>query len=212
VAQDPEAPAPEEPDPIEVSPEPEASDSGQDSPEPQQPTDAEELTAQQRISAAQARLTAKNRENADLRAQIAALESRRPDGGEPDEAETPREAEYRARLEQMQWETTESVYGPELVGAYVAAAELYASDPTPMGALASYEAYHQARLGEGAAAPEPDALPSRSEAVKPRVDANRSDAAVLSQLDNDIEEAKRTGDLDKGVGALMRRAREAVRS
>lgn len=205
MAQDPEAPAAEEPDPIEDSPEPEASDSGQDSPEPQQPPEP----AEKRVSAAQAALHAKTRENADLRRQIEALESRRPDAGGPVEEETPRERELRERVEAYEWQTAESVYGPDLLEAYATAAELYANDPTPMGALASYEAYHEARLaGATAAAPAAEGLPSRTEALKPRVDANRSDAASLSQLDNDIEEAKRMGNdagLLKGVSALLRR-------
>jgi len=208
VAQDPEAPAPEEQDPIEDSPEPEASDSGQDSPEPQQPTD--EGTAEARLRATQAALTRKNREAADLQRKIEALESRRPDGVEPSEPETPRERELRERVEAYEWQTAESVYGPELMEVYTASAELYAADPTPSGALASYEAYHQARSAQEGKVAAPAAagerLPTRSEAVQPRVDANRQDAAVLSQLDHDVEEAKRAGSLDNFITASMKRA------
>lgn len=210
MADDPEVPAaePEDPAPPD-SPEGEApSDSDQDSPEPQQPTDE---TAEQRRLATQQELTRKNQENADLRRQIRELENRRP-GDEPDEPMSPREQELQRQVTENEWDRTELVYGTDVVQAALTAYSVAEEDPSPGGLVASYEAYHQARLKSATPAAAAQAAaagtPTRAEAVRPRVDSNRSDVADLSQLDNDIEEAKRAGNdagLLKGVSALLKR-------
>ena len=213
MATDPADPALDQQDPDEDSPaEVETGDSVQDSPEPQ-PTETDAGPSEARIAAAQRAMHEAKAEAARLHRENEALKSRRPDLGAEDEAVSERELEYQNRIAELEWERATNVYGQEAVDAVTAAHELVTDDPTPMGMMAAYEAYHQARLTgskapAAAAAAAGEKPPTRAEAVQPRVDANRSDAD-LSQLDNQIEEAKRAGTdagLEKGVGAMLRKA------
>lgn len=196
MGKDSDAPAPEDQDPAPLdSPEPpDQSDSGTNSPPPQ-PT-AQDSSADARVKAAQTALHFKALEYVRLQEENDALKARLATSVGDDEDEiSPRERDLQRRLRAYEEEKLAAIYGTDAIEALEAARKVATRDPSPTGQMASYMAFAEA-MGRGTPPPAstPEA-PTRAEAVVPRVEPNRSDAADLTSLDADIEEAKRKGDL-----------------
>jgi hypothetical protein len=215
VADDPAAPSEATPDPAADSPAGDSTeDSAQDSRTPQQPVD----NADERVRNAQAALSRKAQEAADLRRErdelLALMNQDDEDDGEegdepaPTRRSTPSaalEAE-RARADAAEWTLAEAVYGPEVIAAYEASIELFNQATSATDYVTALEAYHELRSkgaspAAAAAAAEGGTLRTRAEEVQPRVDLNRPDAAPDSdQIDLERYEAGANG----GVGGFIR--------
>lgn len=193
----------------EDTPDPDDAD-GQDTPEDAaQPTDWEaRYKEQQKVLARQ------GQELGVWRRGEKPATSRRSEAA-PKPAEGDDEADddgYVAVLEADSWRAAEALYGEGAVEAYSAAYEIFERAQTPADYIAAFEAYHDLRSNGGsaadaaaaaAAAGEQPARRSRSEAVQPRVDLNRSDAGP-DLNDKSVEEARKSGDLGKFVSAATR--------
>jgi hypothetical protein len=142
----------------------------------------------------------------------AADRGRKPAAGEStaDDADAEGDNEYATALESDSWRAAEAIYGAEAIDAYDAAFDIFERAQTPADYIAAFEAYHEIRSGGGTQEDAADAAAdattkrSRSAAVQPRVDLNRSDAGP-DLNDKDVEEARKSGDLGKFVSAATRR-------
>lgn len=189
------------PDPTEDTPDAEAEDTAEDDDSGQS-----DWTPKDRKEALR-KVQEQGQENARLRAELELL---RGDGDEADDAEDDVEADdqgdgtddaYTRRLERQSWTLAEQIHGREAVDAYNKAFyPLYDKAQTPADHIAALEAYHRARLGEAPRSTSTaDKKPSRDEALRPRVDSNRSDGSPDS--DDKIAEARKSGKLSDFTGA-----------
>lgn len=207
------APAATEPASPPATPDAPAADTAQATPPAPQPNEdplevrnrnqQAEITRQQ-----QARARAED-EASELREQLAARDAGDgADGGEPGEAKPPRQsrtnaeaAEWQAKYEQEAWARAEALHGPAVLTAYNGFAEMWDRAESPADHLNALEAYVQARI---AGAPAPAAggtpLPTREQAVQPRVDPNRSDAPPVDPIDP----AKFAGGANGGVSGWLK--------
>jgi hypothetical protein len=162
-------------------------------------------------------------ENADLRRRLEAYEAASAEDGNDRDGEQARPpsrfrpgAESRRSVMQADIVPAVSVHGPEAVEAYSRVANLLDQATTPADRITALEVYREARSA-GAPPPRQQApaprLPTRAEAVMPRVesdqpeavmprvDLNRADAAPDSdQIDLSRYEAGSHG----GVGGFVR--------
>lgn len=187
---------------------PDQDDAGdQDTPaDAEQPTDWEaRYKEQQKVLARQGQELGvwRRGETPTGRGREAAPEPDEGDGGGDDN-------DYVAVLEADSWRAAEALYGEGAVAAYSAAYEIFERAQTPADYIAAFEAYHDIRSKGGspedaaaAAAGEQPVRRTRSEAVQPRVDLNRSDAGP-DLNDKGVEEARKSGDLGKFVSAATR--------
>jgi len=168
---------------------------------------------QARYKAAQAELTRTKQEYAALRN---AAEADEDEDEETEEPVQPRkrgrnwQAEAEAaqrRAEAAEWVIAESVYGGEVIEAYKVFADLFNAAETAADQVAALVAFHQkleaASAPQATATPSAPPVPTREQAVEPRVDSNRSD---LLPDEVAIEEAKRKRDGPAFVDMLFRRA------
>lgn len=114
---------------------------------------------------------------------------------------------YQAGLEADSWALAEQVYGTEAIAAYTAAAQLIEKATTPADHLAAFEAYHSIRSGESEAPAEgAAAMPTRGQALTPKVDANRSDLGPdLQEADEKLAEARKGNSLVDFAAAATQR-------
>lgn len=207
---DPTAPGMASADP-QGNPQVDPPDSAQDSRQPQS-TDWEARTR-----AAQADLTRRAQENADLRRQLAELQQepqQQPEGQQPAAQRGPTRAqqeaeEYQQRWLESEWARAEAIHGPEVLDAYGEAAQLFDQATGPIDFVTAFETYHQLR-SRGATpqqAAEGSQAPSRQQAVQPRVDPNLGAPPANDQLERTLQEAKAQGPAGLGrfVGASLER-------
>ncbi|MCU0250221.1 MAG: hypothetical protein MUE61_08440 [Vicinamibacterales bacterium] len=197
------AEAPAQADTPEAAPQ----DTAQNTPQSPQP----KVTWEDRYKASQAELTRKSMALAEKERLLAELMSE-PDE-ENEEAPAPRkgtrrserEVELERALVERDWQIAETIYPPEVIGAYVAFAEMFNAAQKPADFIAAAEVYYQRRIaGESPqqAAASPAAPPPS--AVLPRADSNRSDAPALPEIEQQLREAEKKRDLGSWVGAKLR--------
>lgn len=127
------------------------------------------------------------------------------DPNDPLAIERARLAAERQSLEaERQWSQVRAEHPPEIIDAYGAFVRGYEVDPSPKGAvqawLNSVMALAQATAKE---TPAEAPLPTRQEAVRPRVDTSRSEAPDPDAIDRRIAGAKERKDPLAHVRALM---------
>jgi hypothetical protein len=191
-----EAPADEQ-DPETDTPEGEAQEPTEDTPQPEQ--QVEDFEA--RYKEAQKVIARQGHELGLLRAG----ETPPPDeeAEEPDEGTEVGEPSganpaYVERLEKQSLELAASLYGQEAIAAYDSVHPILTRAVTMADYMAGLEAYHELRSKgatpkEAAAAKAKGGAPTRDEALKPRVDANRSDAGPDPSVVAQLEEARKKG-------------------
>jgi hypothetical protein len=166
-------------------------DTAQTTPPPAQPTE----DWQARYKALQTEFTRKAQALSGAESELAELRSA-PAASDEDDDEAPKRGgresaalvAARDRAEQAEWQIAEMVHWTEAVEAYALQAQMEGTAQTASDRITAFvaaaEKYHQARLGGATpAAAAPSGLPTRAEAVQPRVDQNQSDAPAPSNLD-----------------------------
>lgn len=115
-------------------------------------------------------------------------------------------AAERQRLQtEREWAAIRAEYPPEIVDAYAEASRNWQLDPSPRGAITGFQqglAAFAARVS-AASNGEPEPLPTRDQAVRPRVDTSRSDAPDPDAIKTRIAGAKERKDLGEHVRALL---------
>jgi hypothetical protein len=129
---------------------------------------------------------------------------------EPDEGDDGSDDGYLESLEQDSWGVAEARYGEVAVEAYTAAYAIFERAQTPADYIAAFEAYHEIRSQGGtpadaAAAAGAGTKRTRAEVVQPRVDPNRSDAGPDRTSTKELEEARKSGNLESFVKAATTR-------
>jgi hypothetical protein len=178
-------------DPSEDTPDSADGDTGSDTPTDTAPTDWEsrykELQANTDRRVAQ--VSSKERQLAAREQALKRVEPEAPPADDDLKTLPPhlrREVEEaRAYREQAQWQEVKATYGEVVAAAYEAAFPSWPKDPAYVDAAIEFVRVLSAGAPKGQTA-----KPSRSEAVQPKVDANRSDAPDAADLDKKIETAK----------------------
>lgn len=186
-----------EPDPTADTPEADPEDTADDADSDAQP----DFTPKDRSEATR-KITELAQQNAQLRAEAAAARSKPADTAS-DQAD-PEEDDY---LEQQNALIASELYGEEVTAAADAVWPLLTNAVTTADYMAALEAYHAKR---SAGLPPADAAAdagaaagtqSRADAVRPRVDTNRTESP---DSDKELEAAKKSGKLEDFVGAATR--------
>jgi hypothetical protein len=187
-----QAPLDTDPDPTEDTPEVDAEDTTQADDQPGSDLET-------RYAEAQATLTRQAQELALFRGKAKADEP----------VETPAAApgdDYMARATQDSWALAERLHGAEAIDAYRVAYRLYEAAATPADFVTAFEAYHDIRSGKVAETAKGSGKPSRTAALAPRVDANRSDPGPdLANADEKLAEARKGTSLSAFAAAAAAR-------
>jgi hypothetical protein len=112
---------------------------------------------------------------------------------EPEPEPEPTRTPASDRLERDSWALAEQIYGEDSIAAYGRAAKLLDRAATPADYVAAFEAYHQARLGDGK--PAAAAVPAQGNgSPQQHIESNRPDASPPTDLDQAAEAALAKGD------------------
>lgn len=177
-------------DPLDDELDPET-DTPDDETEDTEPADQPDPTdPEARQKEAQRTITRLSQENARLR-ELA------EEADEDDEPEGPTD-ELTAKFESESWALAENTYGTEAIKAYSTARRLASRATTPADWVGAFEAYHQARAGEGKA---PAKKAAASDGLEPRETDLGPD---LQKAQEKLTEARKGTDLKAFTEAAAR--------
>lgn len=177
---DDQTPLDDELDPTEDTPD--ESDEDTDAAETPDPKSPEE-----RQKEAQRKITALSQENARLRAATS------DDDEDAEESDEPTD-EFAAKFESESWALAEAVYGSEAIEAYRVAEQL-GTPQSPADWVGTFEAYYNARIGNGDTAP---AAKAGGDPLEPR-DADLG--PDLQTANKKLTEARKGSDLGNFAAA-----------
>lgn len=192
MAADDQAPPDDDPDPTEDTPDAAVEDQTEADDQPGSDPAA-------RLAEAQATITRQAQELALFRGKAKA--------DEPVEAPAAASGDdYTARATQDSWALAEQLHGTEAIDAYRVAFKLYERAATPADYVTAFEAYHDIRSGKVAETAKGSGKPSRTAALAPKVDANRSDPGPdLANADEKLAEARKGTSLGAFAAAAAAR-------